>query len=363
MKREATWRLLDTGERGAAENMALDAVLLDGRMRDFIPSTLHYLQFSPPSALVGYHQSVEQEVHLAHCRERGIEVNRRLTGGGAIYLDGAQLGWGLICRRDELRASGSLSEITAEICRGVVAGIRRLGVEAQFRPRNDIEVRGRKLSGTGGVFQGDILLYQGTLLMDLDLEAMGNALMISAEKLSARELGSLRDRLTCLKEELGEPPRLEDAQKALQQGFQEVLGVRFEEGGLTPWEEKEIQERIDEFRSEEWIHTIQEPPQDVQWLRGNYKASGGLIRLALRVDLERQILKQVILSGDFFVHPRRLILDLEAWLRNTPLVSLKENLALFFSRQGMEMLGLEQEDFLHAIEQALISAQTNLQYS
>lgn len=363
MKSEAAWRLLDTGERGAAENMTLDAVLLDGRMRGLIPSTLHYLQFSPPSALVGYHQSVEQEIHLNHCRKRGIEVNRRLTGGGAIYLDGAQLGWGLICRRDELRVGGSLSEITAEICRGVVAGIRRLGVEAQFRPRNDIEVRGRKLSGTGGVFQGNILLYQGTLLMDLDLEAMGNALMISAQKLSAREWGSLRERLTCLKEELGGPPSIELVQKALQQGFQEVLGVRFEEGGLTSWEEKEIKERIDEFRSEEWIHAIQEPPQDVQWLRGNYKASGGLIRLALRVDLERQILKQVLLSGDFFVHPRRLILDLEAWLRNTPLVSLKENLALFFSRRGMEMLGLEQEDFLHAIEEALISAPTNLQNS
>ena len=54
-----TWRLLDTGARSAAENMALDEVLLEQKAREKIPHTLRFLQFSNPSVLVGHHQSVE----------------------------------------------------------------------------------------------------------------------------------------------------------------------------------------------------------------------------------------------------------------------------------------------------------------
>ncbi len=87
-----TWRLLDTGARSAAQNMALDEVLLELKSRERIPHTLRFLQFSHPAVLVGHHQSVEEEVRLDYCRERGIEINRRLTGGGALYWGEKELG-------------------------------------------------------------------------------------------------------------------------------------------------------------------------------------------------------------------------------------------------------------------------------
>ena len=59
-----TWRLLDTGARSAAENMALDEVLLELKAQERIPHTLLFLQFSRPSVLVGHHQSVEEEARL-----------------------------------------------------------------------------------------------------------------------------------------------------------------------------------------------------------------------------------------------------------------------------------------------------------
>jgi len=75
-----TWRLLDTGARSAAENMALDETLLGLKSEERIPHTLRFLQFSNPTVLVGHHQSVEEEVRLGYCRTQGIEINRRLTG-------------------------------------------------------------------------------------------------------------------------------------------------------------------------------------------------------------------------------------------------------------------------------------------
>ena len=88
-----TWRLLDTGVRSGAENMALDELLLELKAQDRIPSTLRFLQFSNPTVLVGHHQSVEEEVRLDYCRMKGIEINRRLTGGGALYWGQRELGW------------------------------------------------------------------------------------------------------------------------------------------------------------------------------------------------------------------------------------------------------------------------------
>ena len=79
-----TWRLLDTDPCPAAENMALDEAVLTARSKDLVPNTLRFLQFSPHSTLVGYHQAVEQEIRLSYCQEHGIEINRRLTGGGGL---------------------------------------------------------------------------------------------------------------------------------------------------------------------------------------------------------------------------------------------------------------------------------------
>ena len=79
-----TWRLLDTGARSGAENMALDEVLLELKAGEKIPPTLRLLQFSSPTVLVGHHQTVEEEERHDYCKRRGIEINRGLTGGGAL---------------------------------------------------------------------------------------------------------------------------------------------------------------------------------------------------------------------------------------------------------------------------------------
>ena len=84
---------MDTGARSGAENMALDETLLELKASGKIPPTIRFLQFSKPTVLVGHHQSVEEEVRLDYCRSHGIEINRRLTGGGALYWGKKELGW------------------------------------------------------------------------------------------------------------------------------------------------------------------------------------------------------------------------------------------------------------------------------
>ncbi|MDD3249825.1 MAG: hypothetical protein PHF23_05615, partial [Smithellaceae bacterium] len=94
-----SWRLLDSRKMSAAGNMAIDRVLLTSRSKGWTQDTLLFLEFTP-CALVGYHQSVELEVEEAYCRDHGIEINRRITGGGAIYMHEGTLGWAIFAGKD-----------------------------------------------------------------------------------------------------------------------------------------------------------------------------------------------------------------------------------------------------------------------
>ncbi|MCK4513381.1 hypothetical protein KAW64_16650, partial [bacterium] len=97
-----TWRLLDTGVAPAAENMAIDQVVLTARSKGVVPTTLRLLRFSPPAVLVGIYQTIEEELRLDYCHSHGIDINRRLTGGGTIFFDESQLGWELIGALDDV---------------------------------------------------------------------------------------------------------------------------------------------------------------------------------------------------------------------------------------------------------------------
>jgi len=350
-----TWRLLDTGHRSAAENMALDEAILEARSRGLIPNTLRFLQFSPHCVLVGYHQTVSQEVRVDFCRAQGIEINRRITGGGALYWGTAELGWEIFASRADPRFARPPEELYAYICEGAVRGLARLGVRAAFRPRNDIEIEGRKISGTGGTAQGEAFLFQGTLLVDFDLQVMLRALRIPTEKLKDKEIDSLRERVTCLRWEMDAVPPMPQIKAALAEGFAEVLGVTFQRGDLTPAEEQLLAERLPYFRSEEWIYGVRRPLSERRTLHSIYRAPGGVIRIALVVDPRARRIQMALISGDFFVYPRRAILDLEAALKGAPAdeAAVDGIVQRFFVGRTVHIPGVTPSDLTRAIGEAL----------
>lgn len=346
------WRVIDTGLRSAAENIALNRALLEARQAKLIPNTLRFLRFKP-AALLGFHQSAAQELRTDYCAEHGIEIQRRITGGGAIYFDETQLGWELYLDRATLGTADML-EIARRICEMAARGISRLGVNAQFRPRNDIEVDGRKISGTGGAFDGDAILYQGTLLVEFDIERMLRVLRIPAEKLSDKAIASARERVTNLKDLLGVVPPLTQIQDALTMAFAEGFGVEFERAmSLTPQERERFDAAVKEIDSPEWIQQHDRPASDAPMVQGVYKSAGGLIYTSLLVDTARHRIKQAWFGGDFFVNPKRMIIDLEAALRDTPLDAYAARIEQFFDHYRVEMLLLQRHDFIAAVESAL----------
>ena len=123
-----TWRLLDTGPRSAAENMALDEVFLELKAEGRIPHTLRFLQFSHPAVLVGHHQSVEEEVRLDYCQQK----ESRSTGGSPVEEpstgEQTELGWEIYISKTDPRIPSRIEDLYRVMGEASALGLRHLGV-------------------------------------------------------------------------------------------------------------------------------------------------------------------------------------------------------------------------------------------
>lgn len=351
-----TFRVIDTGIRDGRRQIAFDQAMIDAHKAGMIPDTIRFLRF-PPTALIGRHQALSREIKLDYCRAHGIGLVRRITGGGALYFDEGQLGWELAFHRATLGIS-SLAELARVICEAAAAGLSKLGIAARYRPRNDIEVDGRKISGTGGFFDQDTLFYQGTVLVDMNPADMIAALKVPEAKLAKRSLDSAAQRVVTLKELLGTTPSIETIKDALLAGLAERLGITPVAGAITAAEEDLAKKYHDEeIGTDAFVAEIDDPGADAEVLTASHTGAGGTITAYVRLEgPHRDRVREVLVTGDFFVTPPRTIFDLEAALRNVAIGELGDAVERFFAESHVGLLTASPADFRSAIEAAIASA-------
>ena len=334
--------------------------MIEAHQAGRIPDSLRFIHF-PPTALVGRHQELNTEIDLDYCRRHGIGVGRRITGGGAIYLDQGQLGWALVLSRRTL-GLGSLGDVAGAICKAVATGLSRFGLDARYRPRNDIEVGGRKISGTGGLYDGDTLIYQGTVLVDMNSAAMLGALRVPQAKMAKRGLESMAQRVVTLRELLGAAtPGIDAVQDALLAGFRECLGLQAMPGALSD-EEAALAQRLyaAEIGRDSFVAEIDGPPGSGDVCVGTHSSAGGTITAYVRREgVDGRRIGQVLITGDFFVAPPRIVFDLEGHLRGTEIQSLRASIDAFFAAHPVGVLSITAADFCRSIEAAIESATTS----
>ncbi len=345
--------VLDTGLRGARVNIAFDAALIEAHRAGAIGDTIRLLRFER-SALVGRHQLLAREIDAEWCAANGVELARRLTGGGAIVFEPAQLGWELVVARTALPAR--LEEVARWICEAVAAGLARLGVSACFRPRNDIEVGGRKLCGTGGFFDGPTLFYQGTVLIDLDPGLLGGALRHPFGKLDRRGLASITERVVTLRELLGRVPAPEEVATTIVTALTEALGRSALAVPIPdPLERAAGLQLAEEIGTDGFVLGEERAAAGEGYGVGEHRVPGGTVRahVRLRPGGER-VIEDLWFEGDFFVAPARAMLDLEARLRGTRAALAESGIAAFFAN-GDEVagIGVGPGDFAAALRNAL----------
>jgi lipoate-protein ligase A len=350
-------RVIDTGVMEGRLNIALGQALVESRQAGQSPDTLRFLRF-PATALVGRHQALAQELDLDYCRANAIGTARRITGGGAIFLDPGQLGWEIVISRQTLGKAG-LADVTRLICEAAAAGLSTLGIEAAFRPRNDIEVDGRKISGTGGFFDGDTLFFQGTVLVDMNPQVMISALRVPRAKLEKHGVDSAAQRVVTLRELLGTAcPDLARIRSALARSLADRFGLQQAHGALSGAETARGQQLYrEEIGSEEFVREIDEPDGTPGLLAGTHTGAGGTIRSYLRLTGSAQnTVQEALITGDFFVTPPRVVYDLEASLRRVAVGDIPAAVRDFFASAKVDVLTATPEDFIRSLEAALASA-------
>jgi lipoate-protein ligase A len=346
-------RVVDAGLREGRFNIALDQAMIEAHQAGDIGDTLRFIHF-PPTALVGRHQALGREVDVAWCRSKGVGLARRITGGGAIYLDPGQLGWALVFDRSTLGIP-ALGDVARSVCEAVAAGLSSLGVDARFRPRNDIEVDGRKISGTGGFFDGDTLIYQGTVLVDLDPADMVAALRIPASKLDRHGAATAAQRVTSLRELLGAAcPSVAQVEEALLSGFAARLGLECRREPLSAGEEQRAWRCYhEEIGTDAFVAEIDDPAAADDVLRGEHRCAGGTITSWVRLETTgRPRIGQVLITGDFFVAPPRLVLDLEADLKGREPSGIEAAVQGFFARRPASAISVTPADFAASLRAA-----------
>lgn len=353
-RNDKCFRVLDSPPRGAAEHMALDEVIMQAHSENLVPNTLRFLQFKP-CALVGLHQNTCLEVNVPYCRANGIEINRRITGGGSLYWGPLELGYELYAAKSTPGIPADVAGLYRLMCEGTALGLQKLGLRAAYRPVNDIEINGRKIAGTGGTELGGTFVFQCSLLVDFDVEEMLRVLRLPVEKLGDKAAKTFRERVTTMSAELGRVPDHADIKTAVLDGLRISFGYEFNHGELTAAELALYEQVLPQFRSEEWIFGKNGGVMATVDAFAAHKAPGGLIRVHVRLDDKINRIRQIIITGDFFAYPRRTVNDLENALKNTAADgdSVAAAINAFFREHRPDIPGVSAQHVIAAVEAAI----------
>ena len=147
-----------------------------------------------PSVIYGRNQVLENEVNLDYCREHGISVYRRKSGGGCVYADRDNLMWSFVMQTENVGFAFN------RFLGMVLLVLRKMGIEAVGTSHNDILVCGKKVCGTACYHVAGRCIVHSTMLYDTNMPHMLNAITPTREKLERKGVESVRQRVTLLKD-------------------------------------------------------------------------------------------------------------------------------------------------------------------
>lgn len=258
------WRIVNSGVADAATNMAIDEAIMLAHAAGQVPPTLRFYTWQPSAVSLGYFQRAASEIDLDACRERGIDVVRRLTGGRAVLHD-VELTYSLVVRENHPGIPPTITASYLYFSSGLLAGLTRMGVTAGLNiPRSaygqrerighasaacfdapahyEITVAGRKLVGSAQVRKDGVILQHGSLLLRFCPQTLAAVLRAPTAEARARLAEMLTKRAVGLVEILGHNVDWMEIGQIMTQGFDEVLDGGLAPGHLTDREQTSAQE-------------------------------------------------------------------------------------------------------------------------
>jgi lipoate-protein ligase A len=241
------WRIIEYTQNNASMNMAIDEAVCEAVLEGQRP-TIRFYGWRPSAISIGYFQSLEKEVDLKKCKEMGVEFVRRRTGGGAVYHDAeGEITYSIIAKEENF-PKGIIDSYKL-ICQSIIDSLSKIGIDAQFKPINDIIVNEKKISGNAQTRRNGILLQHGTILYKVDVEKMFSLLKVSDEKIKDKMISTVKERVTSVYEQ--KQISKDELYRALVFGFTQNKEIEFD--SLTEKEIKRAQELSQiKYSKDEW---------------------------------------------------------------------------------------------------------------
>jgi len=248
------WQLLHPGPLSPNMHLALDQVLAeevgDGRRKP----TLRIWEWNEPAVVIGSFQSVKNEVDPENARKYGFDVVRRISGGGAMFMDAGAVVTHSLYAPIELVQGMSFADSYAFFDDWVLVALRSLGIEASYQPLNDITSPSGKIGGAAQKRLGNGgVLHHVTMSYDMDSDKMVQVLRIGREKMSDKGTKSANKRVDPLRSQTG----LSRAEviDAMIGTFRSLHGLHDDE--ITPAEFAAAEQLVvDKFGTEEWLYRV-----------------------------------------------------------------------------------------------------------
>lgn len=287
-------KYIKTDWKKTAYNMAMEEYIINSMpMDDYLTFYIH-----DPAIIIGQHQNTIEEINQDYVKEKGIQVQRRLSGGGAVYHDHGNLNFSFIVR-------GTVENVNDfdVLTRPVVKTLEKMGIKAELSGRNDLLIDGKKFSGNAQFFSKGKLLQHGTILFNSEMSELGKALKVKELKIESKGIKSVRSRVTNIMD------YLEDKSFTIDQ-FKELLiktiGEIYplEEYTLTEEDLKNIQELVDtKFSTWEWNYG-KSPKFNVTKTE---KFPFGIVDA--KINVLKGVISEIRIFGDFFVRQEIGVLE------------------------------------------------------
>jgi lipoate-protein ligase A len=350
-------RVIDCGGVSAIQSQSVWYGIA-ARMKPEDRPVLTLLNPRDPYVCIGFHQNAGLEVDERYCATKGIDIIRRRLGGGAVYLDANQLIFHFVFPRR--RAPSRIGQLYPLFIEPVVRTYRDLGIDAAYRPLNDIHVDGRKIGGTAAAILDQATVFGGMFLFDFDTATMARCLKVPSEKFRDKLHKTLEDYITSMRRLLPQVPARETVKAVFLRHVADCLNVIPEESIANECEHGAITEEANRLRDPAWtartgrkfVRRGVKVAADTYLTVGASKAPGGLIRIQLLAREDRIV--DIEISGDFICHPPAGIESLADRLRGASLSGsgLVDKIAGIVGTLGLELPGVGTEHLAAAIESA-----------
>ena len=347
-------RVLDFGLVSALRSQAVYHGIAETITEDSDP-VLSIASPDTPYVCVGMHQEISREVDEDYCKSAGLPVYRRHVGGGAVYLDRNQMFTHFVYPRK--KAPEFAVNLYPMFIEPVVRTYKQLGVDAAYRPINDIQVNGRKIGGTGAASIGEATLMVGSFMFDFDTQTMARCLKVPSEKFRDKLRQTLDDYMTTMAKELPERPDRDMVKRLFLSHCADVLKVEPVEDAPTAEELAAIEKAEAALTDPQWTYMQGRKlvemgvkiSEGTHLTESAHKAPGGMIRIHL-LDRHGEI-GDLMISGDFTCLPPDGVDKLAAALHGVALDqdNLEEAADAAMKRLEIEMPGISGADIATAI--------------